>query len=174
MKITTPNTNFGFYGWNATAEVSDNLMVVLAGLGLLQLLQRSPATEAEKTLAKYEKRPKGFQRSSIEHNPTNEGIFKKIMSKALEITQGEEGKEGYAKHSITPLINTWYHPLGATAEPVYAEEKKIILRHINDKKDVVTWATDTVGFTGAGDLDTENLEFLKAVKAWKSEMLANA
>jgi hypothetical protein len=173
MKITTPNTNFGFFGWRAVAEVGQELLVYLAGLGLLQLLQRSPSTDAEKALAKYEKRPKGFNRSSIEHNPTNEGIFQKIMSKALEIVQGEEGKPGYQKFNITPVIETWYHPLGATAEPVYAEEKKIVQRHL-DKKDIVTWASDTVGFTGEGDLDVENVEFLKAVKAWKNEMLANA
>src|SRR5215475_14095992 len=74
MKITTPNTNFGFFGWKASAEVSQAMLELLAGLGLLQILQRSPATEAEKKLANYEKRPKGFQRSSIEHNKTNEGI----------------------------------------------------------------------------------------------------
>jgi hypothetical protein len=171
MKITTPNTNFGFFGWRAVAEVSENMLVFLAGLGLLQLLQRSPATEAEKKLAGYEKRPAKFQRSSIEHSATNEGIFKQIMSKALEVVQGEEGKPGYAKTQITPVIETWYHPLGATAEPVYAEEKKIVQRHI-DNKDIVTWASDTIKFTGEGDLDTENIEFLKAVKAYKTAMLA--
>jgi len=172
MKITTPNTNFGFFGWRAVAEVSQELLVYLAGLGLLQLLQRSPATEAEKTLAKYEKRPAKFQRSSIEHNDVNEGIFKKIMSKALEVVQGEEGKPGYQKSSITPVIDTWYHPLGATAEPVYAEEKKIVQRHI-DKGDVSNWNVEKVGYEGR-DLTVENIDFLKAVKVWKTKILNDA
>jgi hypothetical protein len=163
--ITTPKTNFGFFGWRAVAEVSKKVLIYLAGLGLLQLLQRSPATSAEKKLAGYEKRPSGFNRSEIPFNDENQGIFTKIMSQVLDLEDVGE--------ALTPVIECWYHDLGATKEPAYADEKKIVQRHI-DAKDIVTWAVDKVGYHGDGELDTENVEFLRAVKAYKAAMLANA
>jgi hypothetical protein len=171
MKITTPNTNFGYFGWKASADVSDKLVAFFAGLGLLQLLQRSPATNAEKKLAGYEKRPKNFERSSIEYNDANAATFTKVMSAVLEIVDGT-GDEKVKLGTLTPVIESWYHPLGETAEPVYAEEKKIVQRHI-DSGDVSKWNVEKVGYEGR-DLTIENVEFLRKVKAWKNDMLANA
>lgn len=173
-KITTPNTNFGFFGWNAVAEVSMRVLLYLAGLGLLQLLQRSPATNAEKKLAGYEKRPKNFERSSIPFNDANKGVFASLMGAVVELVNGEEGKPDYWKESFTPGINCWYHPLGETTAPKFVEEIKIVKRHI-ESKDIEQWAKDKIGFQGnLGDKPEENTELLIAVKAFVKKLTAGA
>jgi hypothetical protein len=86
-----------------------------------------------------------------------------LLSEKVEIADGVE---------IAPMIQSvLFHEIGAGVEPKYKDEKEIVQRHI-DAKDIVTWAVDTVGFTGAGDLDTENVQLLEAVKAYKKARLA--
>lgn len=155
------NSTFGNFRWAAECEVSDEQLAVLANAGLLQLLQRSPASRAEKVLAGYEKRPDKFERSSIEFSDANAKTLAQELSKPLEIAEGEE---------IKPAVVAEYHEIGASSAPKYVEEKGIIARHVK-AGDFAQWMHDKVGFDAtAGEADST--EVLKAVKAYKQRLLA--
>jgi hypothetical protein len=162
MSKVEANSTFGNFKWFGHAEVTDAQAVVLANLGFLWIMQRSPSSNAEKTLAGYEKRPAKFERKSIDFTQANADKLAALLGAKAEIAKND---------SITPVIDkVEFHEIGAGAEPVYRDEKLIVQRHI-DAKDIVTWASDVVGFTGEGDLNPENVEFLKAVKAYKVRRL---
>jgi ABC-type branched-subunit amino acid transport system ATPase component len=163
MPIVNAESTFGNFKWFAKCEVSEAVRDILANLGFLWVMQRSPSSNAEKSLAGYEKRPTGFKRSEIAFSDENAVQLGKLLGASVEIAEDV---------SITPeILRVVFHEIGAGVEPKYADEKKAILRHI-EAKDIVSWASDKVGFTGEGDLDTENVEFLKAVKAFKARVLA--
>jgi len=156
-------STFGNFKWFGHAIVNLEQLIILACLGFLWVMQRSPSSAAEKELAGYEKRPAKFERKSIAFSDERSTLLGKLLAKPVEIAKDM---------LITPIIDkVQFHEIGAGVEPVYKEEKVIVQRHI-EAKDIVTWATDVVGFTGEGDLDVENVEFLKAVKAYKQRRLA--
>jgi len=75
------------------------------------------------------------------------------------------------QHAIKKLLRA-----GTSHKPLWQEIDEVIWT-LNRWKEIIedqwkickaedTKASDTVGFTGEGDLDTENVEFLKAVKAY--------
>ena len=163
MPKVNAESTFGNFKWFATAEITNEQQATLADLGFLWVMQRSPSSNAEKVMAGYEKRPEGFKRNSIDFSEEGAEVLKSELSKPIDIEKD---------NVITPVVSkVQFHEIGAGAEPKYADEKKIVQRHI-DAKDIVSWATDTVGFADEGDLDTENVEFLKAVKAYKQRRLA--
>lgn len=165
MPQVKAESTFGNYKWFANAEISAEQAATLANLGFLWIMQRSPSSNAEKVMAGYEKRPEGFKRNSIDFSDAGVKTLSTELSKAIEIADGQ---------SITPVVSkVVFHEIGAGAEPKFAEEKRIVARHV-EAKDIATWAIDKVGFTGEGDLDTENVEFLKAVKAYKQRILADS
>jgi hypothetical protein len=156
------NSQFGNFKWFATADVSDEQKDILANLGFLWIMQRSPSSNAEKTLAGYEKRPDGFKRSQIEFSDDNAKTLSKLLGMDVEID-----KDVSIKPNITKVE---FYEIGAKAEPAYADEKKAVLRHI-DANDIASWAIDKIKFTGEGDLDTDNIALLKAVKEFKLQLL---
>jgi hypothetical protein len=163
MPIVNATSTFGNFKWIANCEVSETVRDVLADLGFLWVMQRTPSSNAEKALAGYEKRPTGFKRSEIEYSDESAARLTELLSESVEIADDI---------SITPnVLSAVFHEIGKVAEPKYADEKKAVQRHI-DAKDIVSWASDKVGYTGGGDLDTNNVEFLKAVKALKQRLLA--
>jgi hypothetical protein len=163
MPIVKAESTFGNFKWFAQAEISDAIRDVLSNLGFLWIMQRTPSSNAEKVLAGYEKRPTGFKRSEIEFSDDNAVTLGKLLGAPVEVAEDVE---------ITPqVLKVIFHEIGAGVEPKYADEKKAIARHI-EARDIVTWASDKVGFTGEGDLNAENVEFLKAVKAFKARVLA--
>ena len=65
MKANATST-FGNYRWTGeTPELTQEQIQALIDLGFLWVMQRSPSSNAEKTLAGYEKRPEKFERKSI-------------------------------------------------------------------------------------------------------------
>ena len=164
MKITTPKSNFGYFGWRSSVELTDEQLAYFAGLGVLQLMQRSPSTNAEKILGKFEKRPSDFKRSDIKFSDSNKEVFVREMSTKQEI------ENDHGKFTINPVTECWFHDLGATAAPKYADEKKAVERHIT-AGDIAKWAVEQVEYAG-DDLTTENVEFLQAIKACKMRKLA--
>jgi hypothetical protein len=156
-------SQFGNFKWFATAEVSDAQKDILADLGFLWVMQRSPSSTAEKSLAGYEKRPDGFKRSQIEFSDDNAKTLSELLGADAEIAKGVT-----IKPNITKVE---FYEIGAVKEPAYADEKKAVLRHI-EAKDIVTWNDQHVKFTGEGDLDISNVAFLKAVKEFKLRLLA--
>jgi hypothetical protein len=162
MPIVKAESTFGNFKWFASCEITDVVRDVLADLGFLWVMQRSPSSNAEKALAGYEKRPAGFKRSEIEFSDESASRLATMLSDEVEIAENLK---------IMPnILKVIEHEIGKVAEPKYADEKKAVQRHI-DAKDIVSWAADKVGFTGEGDLTVENVEFLKAVKALKQRLL---
>lgn len=166
MPKVNATSTFGQSRWVGHAEVSQAIYDWLASQGFLWVMQRTPSSNAEKTLAGYEKRPDGFKRSSIPWADLEKGLAP-LLGKPIDLETDDE-----VKFTINPVIDSVkFHEIGAGVEPKYADEKKAVRKHI-DAKDIVTWATDKVGYTGGGDLDENNVEFLKAVKALKQRLLA--
>jgi hypothetical protein len=162
MAIVKADSVFGNFHWFAQCEVSDVVRDILANLGFLWIMQRSPSSNAEKVLADYEKRPAGFKRSEIEYSDEKAAELKKLLGEPAEVADDVK---------ITPeVLNVIFHEIGKVAEPKYSDEKKAVQRHI-DAKDIVSWASEKVGFTGEGELDTNNIPFLQAVKALKQRLL---
>ena len=167
MHNLTCTSTFGNFQWTATVDVTDEQAVELAKAGLLQIIQRSPASKAEKAMANdgkgYEKRPKDFVRSSIPFSDDNAATLGKFLGEKVEISEGD---------FIKPSVKVIFHEIGAAKEPAYAKEKEIVNKHANDLKDIVTWAVDKIGYTGGGELNANNVELLKAVKAFKDALIA--
>lgn len=173
MHTLETNSRFGNFAWTATVEVTDEDLIHLANAGLLQILQRSPATNAEKVMAGYEKRPDNFKRSSIPYTPANEKQFAELMSQPIESEIKDE--DGKVIHTLKfkPTVVAEFHEIGAAKELVYADEKKAVERHIK-AGDALDWARDTVGYAGEGKIDTENVELLKAIRAFKLKLIADS
>lgn len=165
MNTVKANSQFGNFEWFGHAEVTDEQYATLASLGFLWVMQRSPSSNAEKSLAGYKKRPDGFKRSNIQYTAESAVELVKLLSAKAEIADGME---------ITPVIDNVkeYEPTVAT--PKYAEERAIIARHVQ-KKDIDEWIT-TVGYSG-DTVDHEGnptTEFLQAVKVYKNKLIAAA
>jgi hypothetical protein len=156
------NSTFGNFAWKATASVSEEQAKVLADMGLLQILQRSPASQAEKSLAGYEKRPDKFERKSIAYSDANARSLEKFLSGKLEIAEGV---------FIDATVTAEFHEIGATSLPKFVEEKAIAKRHI-DAGDFAQWMANTVGFKATVE-DADKTETLVAIKAFKTKMLAS-
>jgi len=77
---------FGNFKWSAKAEVTEAQGKVLMQYGLLQLLQRTPSTNAEKAMAGYDKRPKGFKRGSLRFSEERAEMLKR----ALRMIEGDD------------------------------------------------------------------------------------
>ena len=137
--------------------------MILASAGLLQVLQRSPASKAEKSLAGYEKRPEKFNRSSIEYSDESAKALSGFLSEPIEIAEGQ---------TIEPIVSATEHVIGESTAPKFVEEKQIVARHVA-KGDLAEWASTKIRYAG-DTVDAEGqptTEFLTAVKAFKTALL---
>jgi hypothetical protein len=160
-KVNATST-FGNYRWTATANVTDEQKAILANLGFLWVMQRSPSSKAEKVMAGYEKRPDNFKRSDIPFSDKGVEILKRELSQPIGIDENVSIK--------TDSMKVEFHEIGATSQPKFAEEKSIVQRHI-DAGDIAQWAHDKIGFKVTANDALENKDFLQAVKAYKTKML---
>lgn len=92
MKITVQWT-FGNFSITAAAEMPfgepvSPLTKAICEKGFLQLLQRVPASNAEKALAGYEKRPAGFKRDSIPYSEENALKLSDAFGTTVEVEEG--------------------------------------------------------------------------------------
>jgi len=161
------NSTFGQYKWSAIAEVSQEQLEILASAGLLQVLQRSPASKAEKLMAGYEKRPDKFERSSIPFDAQGQKVLETELGSPIEIAAKTKDSPAI---TVEAVITTSFHEIGAGTEPKYVEEKAIIARHVK-VGDFAQWMTDKVGFAATAS-DVDSTEVLRAVKAYKQRLLA--
>lgn len=120
MKIQASWT-FGNFNVTAAAEIPftepvDKLTKAIVEKGFLQLLQRVPASKAEKALAGYEKRPEGFKRTSIPWSEENaiklaeefgteveveEGVMLKFA--IVDVTENEGSETGQSRKMATEM-----------------------------------------------------------------------
>lgn len=161
---------FGNYRWDAIADISDELVAVLAPLGALQIGQRSPSTAAEKEMAGYEKRPKGFNRNTISFSEVGaETLAKHLKTMRVEIGRNEKDEPVYASISADVTV-TKYVP--KETDVVMADERAAYAR--NAKADTLDKLAEKVGFDGeVGDGTAENapVEFLRAIRQWSRDQL---
>lgn len=162
---------FGNYRWDATADVTDDLVSVLAPLGALQIGQRSPSTAAEKEMAGYEKRPKGFNRNTIAFSPEGaETLAKHLRTMRVEIGRNEKDEPVYA-NIYADVTVTKYVPTEADVK--MSDERAAYAR--NAKADTLEKLAEKVGFDGeVGDGTAENapVDFLRAIRAWSKAQVA--
>jgi hypothetical protein len=168
MNKVNAKSTFGNFKWTATAEVSDSERDVLADLGFLWIMQRTPSSNAEKAMAGYEKRPKDFKRASIEYSDEKAVQLQSELNKNVEIAEGVK---------ITPVVGkVEFHEIGAGAVPKFVEEIRIADRHVK-AGDFAQWMTDAVGVKATvADYENEKTrtEVLQAIKEFTKAMLANA
>lgn len=162
MKINTKST-FGNFAIAASADVSDEQRDALAALGLLQVLQRSPASAAEKALAGYDKRPTGFKRDSIPFNDENAFTLQAEMEKPLEIGEGID--------KLSPAIEvSEYVP---TEGKVLMTEERAAYERNASKLEAFA---KKVGYNGTdlgdGTKDGAPVEFVRAIRAYSRKLLA--
>lgn len=160
-KLNTSST-FGNFAIVAEAEVDEAQRDILASLGLLQVLQRSPASAAEKKLAGYEKRPTGFKRDSIPFSEDNAETLALVMGEPIEIA---EGVKISANITVSEYVPT-------EADVKMADERSAYALH-SKAGNLEKWAKK-IGFTGElGDGKAENapVELLRAARAWVKAQL---
>jgi hypothetical protein len=159
MKLSTKST-FGNFAIEAEADVSNEQRDYLANLGLLQVLQRSPASAAEKALAGYDKRPAGFKRDSIPFSDDNAATLAKAMEQPIEFK--EDGK------SVIPAIEcvvnvTEYLP--TVADVKMTDERNAYARNAA-KLPALAKRVGYAGDVGDGTAENAPVEFLRAIRAW--------
>jgi hypothetical protein len=154
-KIIKFGSVFGNYKWNAEAEITDGMIDVLLAAGCLQFGQRSPSTAAEKEMAGYEKRPKGFSRDSIPFSETGAKTLEKHIG-SFEIAEGV---------TLESTVTVEQYFGAETAESKYtAERAKYVQR--KDTLDKLAKAVGYDGPVGDGTADNAPKEFLVAIRAW--------
>jgi hypothetical protein len=161
MKLETKST-FGNFSIAAEAEVDDAQRDYLASLGLLQLLQRSPASAAEKAMAGYDKRPSGFKRDSIPFNTDNAAVLTQELEKPIK------AEDGIAPIECAVEVSEY---VPAEADVKMNDERAAYARNGKQLEKLAS----KVGYEGAlGDGTKENapVEFLRAIRAWTKAQLA--
>jgi hypothetical protein len=157
------NSTFGNYAWTAEAEVEDNVRDVLASYGLLQVLQRSPASAAEKAMAGYEKRPDGFKRGNIPFDATNAQKLAKFLESAeVETGRDDKGKAVMVTPEIAVTVTEYVPEEGGTK---FAAERRLYVAKAA-KLDKLAALVGYDGEVGDGTADGAPEAFLTAIRAW--------
>lgn len=165
MSMIKCSSTFGNFSVALEAEVSEEQLAVLAGFGLLQLAQRSPASKAEKALAGYEKRPEGFKRESIAFSEANAKVLAGFMED-IKVEIGEKEQPLAVAATIAEYVPT-------AAETKWKEEKAKIASKGGDENKLRALA-EAVGYDqpNAALLTVDNLEFCAAIRKWVREQVA--
>ncbi len=160
-------SNFGQYRYEAEAEIPDNAVPALLAAGLLQVAQRSPSTAAEKEMAGYEKRPKGFDRNSIPFTAKGAEILEKHIG-GLSIEIGRDAKDNPIMVEIPAVVTVSEKPESGDAASKFTAERAKYASKKGDET-LLRKLADAVGYDGElGDGTAENApeDFLKAIRAW--------
>lgn len=164
--MTEISSTFGNFKFNLKAELTEKQTQVLATAGLLQIAQRSPATAAEKELAKYDKkRPEGFKRTDIPFSPEGAAVLKKHLSKLQVDVSDDETKE--VLEDILVDVEVSEHVPGEGATPKFTREREIYVARAGENRlDELAAKVGYAGDTGDGTNDGAPVEFLRAMKAF--------
>jgi hypothetical protein len=166
ITLSTKST-FGNYAFSAEAAVTEEQRDALAGLGLLQILQRTPSTKAEKELAGYgKKRPEGFKRTDIAFSPAGAAVLKGFLEDA-KVEMVVDGKEVEQPLAVDVSVSEY---IPASAEMKWKDEKAKIASKGGDAAALAALAK-AVGYTGT-DLTEESVPFCQAIRAWVKEQAA--
>lgn len=163
IKLQT-GSRFGQFQWTGECEVSQEAANRLAALGLLQIIQRSPSSAAEKLLAGYEKRPDKFKRDSIPFTEDNAESLRKQLSM---VTLDADGDLPELKIEVDVAVEQY---IANIAESKFTEEKTIVGNHVT-KNDLAEWAK-AKGLGDVPEKPLEDKEFLAKVREVKKATLA--
>lgn len=157
---------FGNYRWDASVEITPEVAALLAPLGALQVAQRSPSTAAEKEMAGYEKRPKGFTRTDIPFSTELAEVLRKHQS-VLVVPNGDES----IKLNVDCTVEQYF---GTEVDVKMTDERNAYARNAESGK--LTQLAKKVGYVGdlgEGAAAEAPVEFLRAIRAWSKEMVKN-
>lgn len=141
----------------ASAEISEKQAEMLQSIGLASVLYRAGASVANEILGVK-------SNSKAEYSDADAA---KLAAGLAKWAKGEDSPlEG--GFDLTVAVSRYVH--GEGQAPKYVEEKTLIARHIKDG-DFAQWMSDQVKFPATA-ADIENVEVLKAVKAYKQRRLA--
>lgn len=177
-KIIEVASSFGNIAYTARLEVSETVEAALLKQGALRILQGKVSGQAEKELARYEKRPAGFKRTEIPWSEENGAILAKYY-KGVKVEIGENEKEEaiMEKLGVFEVIVSEYVPL-AGAAPVFKFEKDTLRLYLFEEdgkterklKDGSPRTAAAYAENRGLPLPTEpweeDVEFLKAVRAY--------
>lgn len=120
-------------------------------------------------MAAYEKRPKGFQRTTIPFSDGNAETLRKNLSKlTFKVGEGDAAKE---YQFTADVVVEKYVPTEADIK--MPDERAAYAR--NAKADTLDKLAEKVGFDGeVGDGTAENapVDFLRAIRAWSKAQVA--
>lgn len=160
MKQVKVEWNYGQFRVSAVANVSEELEASILRSGVLQVLQRGPATAAEKQFWGDKKRPDGFERDGIAFSDEN----------AIKIAEGF-GSEAVVKDETGTKLKMPFvisdvsaRPEAEKAEKKFAAAQKIVKGKGGDPTRLGDLA-EKVGFEyeDESELTVENVEFLQAI-----------
>lgn len=160
-EIKIEKTTFGNFDYAATGTVSDEVAAILVSAGALQVLQRTPSTDAEKKLAGYgKKRPINFKRTDIPYSEDNAAVLRKYLS-AAEITTGEDTTE-----ALDLEITVTEHVSTAADAKLTEERAKYASKTTPESQKALM---DTVGYAGEygdGTVEGAPMELLRAIRKY--------
>ncbi len=158
--LNTKST-FGQFAVSYAADVTDAQRDILAAFGLLQVMQRSPSSAAEKALAGYDKRPKGFERDSIDYSDDAAAKLQAELEKEVEIADGQK-----ISCEVEVVQN-----VREAKEPKFAYEQKLYKGKGGDADKLAALALK-VGYDGeVGDGVDAPMAFLIALNAFIKDSL---
>jgi hypothetical protein len=160
-------SNFGQFHWEAEANVTDEMLTILAPLGALQVAQRSPSTAAEKAMAGYEKRPKGFDRNSIPFSEEGAKTLSDCLS-SMKIETGRTAKDEPIFTTLECVVEVTEKPETGDAASKFTAERAKYASKKGDKEALkkLASAVDYDGELGDGTAEGAPEDFLKAIRAW--------
>lgn len=158
---------FGNFRWDSEVEITPEQATLLAPLGALQIAQRSPSTAAEKAMAGYDKRPKGFTRTDIPYSETLAEVLRKHQS-VLEIPNGNGG---VVKINADTVVAEY---VPEAADVKMTDERNAYGRNAAaNKLEQLAKRVGYEGDLGSGSAADAPVEFLRAIRAWSKEMVKN-
>lgn len=169
MKTNTPNefalacdSSFNTIGYKVTLTADRELVIKLANIGLEKVVGAKPSSTADQALGynrelkKDVKRPDGWKRDQIQYTEANASGLRDLFVAYLRETYGVEAN---------------VEVFQAQKQDAFKEARTVLANMITTFTNMqqpellTTWAVKTIGYTGDGALDSENLELLAAIAA---------
>ena len=171
MKATQINWTFGNFDITCSigADVDGPAAEMLLRSAAINILQRGPAGAAEKLIAGYDKRPTGFQRSSIAF--TQQAAEKLKAAFTGRFNLNPEGEPAVWMEYACDEVNDHALAQGKQTDTKYVEERKVAGRHATDWPQFMA---DKIGFkeTEVGTFDNPAIPALAAIRAYVKAMTA--
>ena len=164
MKTTSPNefavsceSSFNTIGYKVTLTADRDLVVKLANVGLEKVVGAKPSSTADQALGynrelkRDVKRPDGWKRDQIQYTEANASGLRDLFVQYLQTTYG-----------VTANVEVFQ----AQKQDAFKEARTVFanLSTAMPAEMFAAWVK-SIGYTGEGSLDEDNLELLAAIAA---------